>query len=195
MKNLATFLIRIFLKVFYKIEVVGIENVPPKGKIIIASNHISNIDPPAILSFINKVRNDTVVLAKKELFKNKLFGKFLKNMGAIEVDRQNPGITPIKKSIEALNQEKCLLIFPQGTRKKQDNEPQPKHGISYLVKKTGANVLPVKIFNKKNGSKLGKIIIVFDKPIDTKVYDFSDNQFFERFPQLIMDKILSINKE
>lgn len=192
MKDLATFLIRIFLDIFYKTEIKGIENVPLEGKVIIASNHISNIDPPAILSYINKFRNDTAVLAKKELFKNPLFGAFLRKMGAIEVDRQSADITALKKSVRALNEGKLLLIFPEGTRRKEDKEIKPKTGISFLAKQTKARIVPTKIVNVKNGSKLGKIIIVFDKPIDTDKYDFSDRKTFEEFPEIIMNRIYSI---
>ncbi len=194
MKAVVSFILRVFFKIFYRIEVIGLENIPERGRIIVASNHISNTDPPAILSFINKIRLDTVVLAKKELFRNKIFGLFLKKMGAIPLDRQNPDIGALKKSIKALEDEKLLLIFPEGTRKKEGKETNPKAGISFIVKKTKADILPVRIEKVKNDSKLSKIIIVFNKPITTRSYDFNDKITFEKFPEIIMNKIYSINK-
>lgn len=194
MKSFAYLILRLFFKIFKSIEVIGLENIPKKGPVIIASNHISNYDPPAILSFIDKIRKDTSVIAKKELFKNPIFSKFLKKMGAIPIDRKRPDITSIKQSIKALNENRCLLIFPQGTRDKNQSNP-PKPGISYLVKKTKAPVLPVRIFDVKTNSKLGKIIIVFDKPIDTNKYDLLDKETFDRFPDMIMKTIFSINRE
>jgi 1-acyl-sn-glycerol-3-phosphate acyltransferase len=191
-KNLATFLIRVVLDIFFRTEIRGIENIPVNGKVIVASNHISNIDPPAILSYINKYRNDTAVLAKKELFKNPLLGAFLRKMGAIEVDRRKADITAFKKSIRALEEGKLLLIFPEGTRRKENKEIKPKSGISFLAKKTKAPILPVKIASVKNGLKLSKIIIVFDKPIETGMYNFDDENVFQEFPKVIMEKICSI---
>lgn len=192
-RRFITFLIRAFLNVIYKVEVKGLENIPGSGGVIIASNHISNIDPPAILSYVSLIRDDFYVVAKKELFKNKIFSVFLKKMGAISVDRKNVSVSAVKESLKVLNNGMLLLIFPEGTRKKGNNELTPKNGISFLVKKTQVPVVPTRIFNVKNGLKLSKIVIVFDEPIKTYSYDFSDEEAFKKFPEMIMNKIYSIN--
>jgi 1-acyl-sn-glycerol-3-phosphate acyltransferase len=192
-KEFILLLTRIFYKIFFKIEIKGIENIPEKGALIIASNHISNYDPPAIISFASLKRKDIYVIAKEELFKNKLFGYFLKKMGAIPIDRKNPQISSIKKSIEILNSKKSLLIFPEGTRKKDQQEIKPKDGIAFIAYKSDAKILPVKINIAKNNSKLGKIIIVFDKPFIVERYDFCDKQTLKKISKEIMTKIYSIN--
>lgn len=190
MKSIICTLVRLFYQVLYKVEVKGIENIPHKGKLIIASNHVSNNDPPVILSIIARIRVDFGVMAKKELFKNPLLGYILKKLGAIPTDRQNINISSIKKSIELLSNEQCLLIFPEGTRKKDQN-PNPKSGISYLISKTQANILPVKISYAKNSFKLGKIIIIFGSVIATDKYDFTDEKVQQNFPQYLMEIINS----
>lgn len=187
MKRLICFLIRSLYKLLYKIEVKGIENIPPNGKIIIASNHVSNNDPPLILSFVAKIRTDFAVLAKKELFKNPIFGYIIEKLGAIPVDRQNINISSIKKAIEVLSENRCLLIFPEGTRNK-NNIAKPKSGISYLVSKTKANVIPVKISYVKNDYKLSKIIIIFGTIMPTEKYDFNK----DLFPLYLMERINSL---
>jgi 1-acyl-sn-glycerol-3-phosphate acyltransferase len=192
-KEFILLLTRIFYKIFFKIEIKGIENIPEKGALIIASNHISNYDPPAIISFASLKRKDIYVIAKEELFKNKLFGYFLKKMGAIPIDRKNPQISSIKKSIEILNSKKSLLIFPEGTRKKGQQEIKAKDGIAFIAYKSDAKILPVKINIAKNNSKLGKIIIVFDKPFVVERYDFCDKQTLKKISKEIMTKIYSIN--
>jgi 1-acyl-sn-glycerol-3-phosphate acyltransferase len=192
-KEFILLLTRIFYKIFFKIEIKGIENIPEKGALIIASNHISNYDPPAIISFASLKRKDIYVIAKEELFKNKLFGYFLKKMGAIPIDRKNPQISSIKKSIEILNSKKSLLIFPEGTRKKDQQEIKAKDGIAFIAYKSDAKILPVKINIAKNNSKLGKIIIVFDKPFVVERYDFCDKQIIKKISKEIMTKIYSIN--
>jgi 1-acyl-sn-glycerol-3-phosphate acyltransferase len=192
MKDFSCFIVRVFLRLFYTVKIIGFENLPQKGRIIVASNHISNIDPPAILSFINKIRNDTTALAKKELFDKPFLGWFLRKMDMIDVDRENADISAIKRSVRALQADRCLLIFPEGTRAKNGEKLQPKTGISYLAKKTKSKILPVRIFNDKNGLKLGKIIIVFDKPVDTDMYNLNDKKVFNEFPEIIMNKIFSI---
>lgn len=191
MRKIICFLVRFFYRIFYRVEVKGIENIPPYGRVIIASNHISNNDPPLILSFVAKVRTDFAVLAKKELFKNPIFGYIIEKLGAIPTDRQNINVSSIKKAIGVLFENGCLLIFPEGTRNK-NNTAKPKSGISYLVSKTKADVIPVKISYVKNGFKLSKIIIIFGSIMPTDKYDFSKEENLEFFPLYIMDKINSL---
>jgi 1-acyl-sn-glycerol-3-phosphate acyltransferase len=192
LKNLIFCLTRLFFKFFFRIEVQGTENIPQNGPLIFASNHISNYDPPAIMSFIYLKRKDIHVVAKKELFTNPLVGYFLKKMGGIPIDRKNPQISSIKKSIEILNQKKSLLIFPEGTRKKENKDIEVKDGISFIAYKTNSKILPLKIDIAKNKSKLGKIIIVFDKPIDIERYRFSDKQSFKNLSKEVMERIYSL---
>ena len=192
MKKIISHLLWFYYKTFYKVEVKGIENLPKKGRLIIAANHLSNNDPPLLLSIISRVRSDFGVLAKKELFKNRVFGYVLKKLGAIPTDRERINVSSVKKSIEMLLNEKCLLIFPEGTRKK-DKDIKPKSGICYLVMKTKADVLPVKISYVKNCSKLGKIIVVFGSIIATHKYDFSDEKSQQDFPNYVMETIYSLS--
>jgi len=192
LKNLIFCLTRLFFKFFFRIEVQGTENIPQNGPLIFASNHISNYDPPAIMSFIYLKRKDIHVVAKKELFTNPLVGYFLEKMGGIPIDRKNPQISSIKKSIEILNQKKSLLIFPEGTRKKENKDIEVKDGISFIAYKTNSKILPLKIDIAKNKSKLGKIIIVFDKPIDIERYRFSDKQSFKNLSKEVMERIYSL---
>lgn len=191
MKEITCLLIRTLYRVLYQVEVKGIENIPPHGRIIIASNHISNNDPPLILSFVAKVRTDFAVLAKKELFKNPIIGYIIKKFGAIPTDRQNINISSIKTAIKILLENKCLLIFPEGTRNR-NNLAKPKSGISYLVSKTKADVIPVKISYVKNGFKLGKIIVIFGSIMPINKYNFNNEKDLELFPLYIMDKINSL---
>jgi 1-acyl-sn-glycerol-3-phosphate acyltransferase len=192
LKNLIFCFTRLFFKFFFRIEVDGIENIPQNGPLIFASNHISNYDPPAIMSFVYLKRKDIHVVAKKELFTNPLVGYFLKKMGAIPIDRKNPQISSIKKSIEILNQKKSLLIFPEGTRKKENKDIEVKDGISFIAYKTNSKILPLKIDIAKNKSKLGKIIIVFGKPIDAERYRFSDKQSLKNLSKEVMERIYSL---
>lgn len=190
MRKLVYFIIRVYLKIFNSLEVRGLSNIPVDGPLIIASNHLSNIDPPAIVSLVSQKRK-VYVLAKKELFKIGFVGWILKKFFAIPVDRNAEGgdIAAIKSAIKVLKENGCLLIFPEGTRAK-GRKIEPKNGIAYLVHKTGAKVLPVRIFNSENFSKLGKIIITFGNIMEGHFErgkeDYSD------FSHKVMENILSL---
>ncbi|PIS47558.1 MAG: 1-acyl-sn-glycerol-3-phosphate acyltransferase [Elusimicrobia bacterium CG08_land_8_20_14_0_20_51_18] len=182
--------IKIWLKLLNSIEIRGLENVPEKGALIMAANHLSNADPPAIAAFASGVRPISI-MAKKELFKYSAAAWLLRRFGAIPVDRHSEGgaVSALKRALEALKGGGCLLLFPEGTRAR-GRELEPKSGIAYLAHKTGAPVLPVRIFNSENFSKLGKIIIVFGKAVSFDPGLGKDG--YRDFAAGVMEKIFSI---
>ena len=195
-KNIILFLLRSFLKVYNRIEVIGLENIPASGPLIIAANHLSNIDPPALVSYASKARR-IHVLAKKELFKFRPFGAFLEIMDVFPIDRHRAGgdMQSLKRSLKILKGNGCLFIFPEGTRAKGRNL-KPKSGMAFMAHKTGAAVLPVRIFNSDNSLKLGKITIKFGNVKTFKAEDFSDiKKAYSDFSENLMKNIYSITKE
>ncbi len=118
----------------------------PKGKCIIIANHRSNIDP---LLLLNMFWREQHCVAKKELFKNKVLGGFLKKMHAIPIDREKVEISTIKLCLNTLKNNKMLTIFPEGTRNKT-KEPllEIKNGASIFAVKSNAPVVPVWIKKK-----------------------------------------------
>ncbi len=194
--RLVYFTLRSFFRVFSRIEVLGLEKVPPEGPLIVACNHLSNADPPALLAFLALVRLPNII-AKKELFSIWPFGRFLRDWGAIPVDRAREGgdLGALRGCLAALRQDGCLVIFPEGTRAK-GRKLKPKPGVALMAHKSGAPVLSARIFNSENFSKLGKITIKygairsFEAPADG---DFK--AAYARFSEAVMSDIFSITEE
>jgi len=187
---------RILFRLFNSIEIKGLDRVPASGPLIIASNHLSNSDPPALASFLALVRLPNI-LAKKELFSIWPIGRILRSWGAIPVDRAREGgdLGALRGCITALKKEGCLLIFPEGTRA-LGGRLKAKPGVGLMAHKSGAPVLPVRIFNSENFSKLGKITIKygtlrrFAPPADGDL-----KAAYARFSETIMSDIFSIKEE
>lgn len=158
---LVYFLFRSFFRLFNRIEVEGLENLPPEGPVIVACNHLSNADPPALLSFIALVRLPNII-AKRELFSIWPLGWMLNSWGAIPVDRARAGgdLGALRGCLTALARGGCLAIFPEGTRAK-GRVLKPKPGVALMAHKSGAPVVCARIFNSENFSKLGKIRIKY----------------------------------
>ncbi len=74
-------------------EVIGIENVPLEGNVIIAANHKSNLDPIFVAS--SMTTREVAAVAKKELFDHKILGFILKKLNTIPIDRENTGISTV----------------------------------------------------------------------------------------------------
>ena len=144
----------LILQIFWKIEVVGIENVPKEGSLILASNHVSYLDPIVLAT---TMKRKICFITKKEAFNN-IFGSILlRNLNAFPVDREKIDIRSLKKSLSILQEKKVLGIFPEGTRSKNGELQELKLGIIKIGMKTGAPILPVGINGTHKIYSHGKI--------------------------------------
>jgi 1-acyl-sn-glycerol-3-phosphate acyltransferase len=194
--RLVYFLLRVFFRAFNSIRVHGLENIPASGPVIIACNHLSNADPPALLSFTALVRLPGII-AKKELFSIPVLGWAMRRWGAIPVDRGREGgdLGALRGCMTSLRHDGCLVIFPEGTRAK-GRKLKPKPGVALMAHKSGAPVLAARIFNSENFLKLGKITIKygplrrFELPADGDL-----KAAYVRFSETVMSDIFSITEE
>lgn len=187
---------RAVLRSFNAITVIGLEKIPATGPLIIACNHLSNIDPPALLSHTALVRRVNV-MAKKELFSLPVLGWLFLRWGAIPVDRSREGgdLGALRGCLGALKNGGCLVIFPEGTRAKGRKLPA-KSGVAFLAHKSGAPVLTARIFNSDNFLKLGKITIKYDGVRRFEPPARADlKAAYAQFSEALLSDIFSITKE
>lgn len=157
----------IFSRIFFKFEVIGAENIPSEGNLIIAANHKSNLDPIFVASAVNKKRKMTAI-AKEELFKNKILAKILNKVEIIPINRQNPGLGTIKRILKYIKNDYALVMFPEGTRSKTDDFNNAKAGLSLFATKAKAEIVPCTIYSSYKLFKPAKIY--FGKPISLEEY-------------------------
>jgi 1-acyl-sn-glycerol-3-phosphate acyltransferase len=131
-------------------------------------------------------------MAKKELFKNKLFAKLLLSLGAFPVDREGNDLAAIKKSLRILKEEKVLGIFPEGTRVKYFNDDYIKSGLALIAVKSQSPVLPV--YSEGSYKLFSKIKIIIGKPIYIELEDNVklDNEKYTEISKNIMRKIYEL---
>ena len=140
-------------KFYYRPKVIGKENIPTDGSIVIAGNHKHLYDQ--YLTVISTKRFVTY-MAKREYFDSKKTKWFYKGTGCIPVDRSIHDETAKEKAIDVLNSGNALGIFPEGTRNKTDAFLLPfKFGAVSMAKKTDSYILPFGItgdykFRSKN---------------------------------------------
>lgn len=160
-------LFNIFSRTFFKFEVIGTENIPSEGNLIIAANHKSNLDPIFVASAVNKKRKMTAI-AKEELFKNKILAKILNKVEIIPINRQNPGLGTIKRILKYIKNDYALVMFPEGTRSKTDDFNDAKAGLSLFATKAKAEIVPCTIYSSYKLFKPAKIY--FGEPISLEEY-------------------------
>lgn len=187
--NFAKGIIFIFQKLFFRIEIYGKENIPMSGKLILCSNHHSNWDPVTLAVFFPR---QVHWMAKKELFKNKIFAKLLFSLGVFPVDREGNDLTAIKKSLRILKEERVLGIFPEGTRVKYFNDDFIKSGLALIAVKSQSPVLPV--YSEGNYKLFSKIKIIIGHPIYIELEDNAklSNEKYTEISKDIMKKVYEL---
>ncbi|MDP4132383.1 MAG: lysophospholipid acyltransferase family protein [Bacillota bacterium] len=156
---------RFLVRLLFTYSTPNNSNVPDKGGFIICSNHSSNWDPIFIAI---SVRRRLSFMAKKELFKNKIFGILLSSLGAFPLDRSKNDVGAVKTAIKVLKDGNVLLIFPQGKRCKMKDEIAAKHGAIKIAIIAGVPILPVGI--TESHKLFRRVNVNIGKPIDYSQY-------------------------
>jgi 1-acyl-sn-glycerol-3-phosphate acyltransferase len=124
-----------------KVDIVGKENIPETGPVILASNHRAHVDPPYLSLVTNR---QMYFMAKEELFTtNDAFGKLLYQFGAFPVKRGEADRAALRTAISILKQGLPLAIFPEGTRSFDDTLLPAEKGFALIAKQTGAPIVPI----------------------------------------------------
>jgi 1-acyl-sn-glycerol-3-phosphate acyltransferase len=157
-------------KVLFRPTVVGAENIPLEGPVLIAPIHRSNVDF-ALTLFISKRK--VFFMAKDSLFHVPLLGPLITHLGAFPIHRGSADRESMAHSEAVLREGHALVLFPEGTRK-EGRAVAPLHdGAMFVAARTGATIVPVGIGGSDRampkGAKLprpAKIRIVVGAPID-----------------------------
>lgn len=155
--------VKLVYHIAYNMHFEGVDNIPENEGVIIASNHRSLADPVLLTMYMKK---PVKYMAKEELFENKLLGAFIRMLGAFPVKRGAGDMSVIEESAEILKRGDNLVIFPEGTRSKENKVANGKTGVALIAAKAGADILPVGIcfegeklhFRTKITVKIGKVI-------------------------------------
>lgn len=154
-----------FFHLFYPFRAHGLENLPQDRPFILCPNHSHAVDPILVcLSMPGSV--PIRIMAKKELMDTFALGAYLKALGVFGVERGGSDIASLKTAIKALKDGENLLIFPEGTRVKQEGQIRPKGGVSMIALRTGAVLVPV--YAGKRDKLFHRTDIVFGKPYEPK---------------------------
>ncbi len=166
------------LKLVYRLEVYGKENIPKNNRYILAPNHLSTLDPPIIAGVFPR---PVAFMAKKELFENPFLRWWLNWLGAFAVDRENLSVSTIRTVLTINKTEWVFGIFPQGTRQKPGTISGITKGFASLAKTTKCGILPIGIVGSQESRFIpfsGKIVIKIGE-----IIPYSDNvdEMFEKW--------------
>ena len=153
------------------VEVEGMGRIDPSATYIFMSNHVSNLDPPVL---ITRLPRRTSVLVKKELFHVPILGSAMLMGDLVPVDRRNreAAVDSMKEAEKVMSRGLNLTVFPEGTRSRDGRLLPFKKGPFYLAMDSGVPVVPVTILGSEKlmakGSAIirgGKVRMLFHDPV------------------------------
>ncbi|MBN2227385.1 MAG: 1-acyl-sn-glycerol-3-phosphate acyltransferase [candidate division Zixibacteria bacterium] len=179
-------------------KIVNNNKIPRSGSFILASNHISLVDPPFLGSAVGRPMH---FIAKRELFTNRLFGTILRRVNAIPVNRRGFDKKAIENAMSVLTSDSGMVIFPEGTRSLTDDFLKPHPGVGLLARNADVPIVPAYIHgtNKLRACFWGKekMAVVFGDPIDAgQVETFSrDKDGYRALAETVMERIRALKDD
>ncbi|MBO5255685.1 MAG: 1-acyl-sn-glycerol-3-phosphate acyltransferase, partial [Opitutales bacterium] len=187
-------------KLLYKVEYVGMDNIPENTPVIIAPNHQSYIDGVLAVGTLSKTQlYKTYFFAKIRSYINGWFRKFVDKSNVIIMDINDNVKNSIGKLAKALKEDNSVVIFPEGTRTKDGDIAEFKSTFAIISKEMKIPVIPVCISGAFENIKVGKTLPAFGSKIKVQFLRQmlpEETDTYESFANKVRNEIETVlNKE
>jgi 1-acyl-sn-glycerol-3-phosphate acyltransferase len=148
----------VLFTVYNRMSVRWTEPLPRDGRVIVASNHCSYLDPLLVgIAFPRRLR----YFAKEELFRPFLFGKIIRILGAVPVSRADnaSAASALKGFFRLLEEGSDVLIFPEGSRSPDGKLLPLEGGVGLIAAHSKTDILPVFIRGSYEAMPLGAALV------------------------------------
>ncbi|GGF75366.1 1-acyl-sn-glycerol-3-phosphate acyltransferase [Paenibacillus albidus] len=175
-------LLRLIYAILFPLKIVGKENVPEEGGVLLCANHISLFDPMTIGI---KLKRQVRYMAKAELFAIPGLGWLITKVGAFPVKRGGVSKESIKTALNTLRGGHIMGIFPEGTR--NSDAGSAKKGAASFALRSGAAVVPAAIVGSYKPFR--RMTVIYGAPIDLSSFEGAGTESLEAVTDLIMERI------
>jgi 1-acyl-sn-glycerol-3-phosphate acyltransferase len=172
--------------------VVGLENVPRRGPVILASNHVNLLDPPLLAVLLPR---RIVYMGKIELWKTPIIGPLYTLAGFIPVRRFEGDVAALRKAEKTLQQNQVLGMFPEGTRSRKPGLGRGQPGTAIIALRSGAPIVPVAVSGTEGVGvprsffRITRVRVVFGKPFELPKSRRLSTELVEQCTERIMKEI------
>jgi 1-acyl-sn-glycerol-3-phosphate acyltransferase len=194
-------LTRLIAYVFYGYRVINgnvLDNIPQGEGALIASNHVSFLDPPLVGAALDY---GAYYLARKSLWSNPVASFIYDRLQALPVDQDKPEFGTLKKIIKLARNGEKVIIFPEGERTLTGEFGKGLPGVGLMIAKSGVPVVPVRLFGAyealprgKSLPRPSKITLVVGQPIIFTKEELAakDRDAYAALSQRVMDEIAKL---
>ena len=173
----------------WEVRVSGLEHLPPAGRLIVAANHCSWMDPVLVGLTVSRVRSPRF-LAKEELFRNLLAAWLFRHCGVISLTRGRGDVSAMRSALEVLEAEGCMVLFPEGTRSRTGVPLRPKPGLGFLARRARVPVVPARVWNTERFPARMPLRIKFGPPLRFEGGD--DSKSYQAFADRVMETVFRL---
>jgi 1-acyl-sn-glycerol-3-phosphate acyltransferase len=166
--RLSQFIARFIWKLYFRLRVVGCENIPHDGAHIIVANHTSFLDPLLICTVVPRIIH---YITYAFFYYHPAIHWYCSRVHCIPIKKDGNDISALKKALRCLKQGELVGIFPEGARSETGELSQGEPGVALIALKAKVPILPVGIQGAyeafPKGSKFPKpvpITVTFGKP-------------------------------
>jgi 1-acyl-sn-glycerol-3-phosphate acyltransferase len=139
---IAVAVVRAIILIVGRVEVVGRENIPVQGSLIVVANHMNNADPPVIAAVLPRRLS---FMAKQQIFQWPILGGLFRLGGVFPVKRSAADLGAMRKAMADLRSGQIIAIFPEGGRSKDARMHKAHPGAALLALRSEVPILPVAI--------------------------------------------------
>lgn len=155
------------MKILYKLEVYGINNIPTDTNYLLVGNHIHILDSLLLLTY-----NDDYIrfMVDNKLYRYKLWKWFFKKAGTFGINPDKTDLKAIKETLKLLKNGENVAIFPEGHTHDKDIDLEYKSGIAKISRITNVPIVPFGIYGSYK--PFHELILNIGKPVN-----YSDKKF------------------
>jgi len=185
----------VLFKILFRLQAFGLQNIPSKEGFILASNHTSYLDPPALAAACPRV---LAFMAKEGLFKGALFGRFISGLNTFPVKTHSGDIKALRRAIKILKEGRPVVIFPEGGKFDDGRLHKPLEGIGLLADRAAVPIIPTFIEGSNRALpehskfiRLEKIKVYFGRAIQPEelISPLSQKDLYQAIAAKTMEEI------
>ncbi len=134
-------IVKVLITLFTRLEVIGWENLPGQGSLIVTANHAGRMEVLLVFYLID--RQDIILMIAEKYRESAFWRWFARRVNGIFIDRYNADFTALRQVLKRLQDGGVLTMAPEGTRSSSGKLQQAHLGAAFLAAKSGVPVIPV----------------------------------------------------